>query len=148
MWVLDHKHLEEVSVISTLWIGSSNNRLNRSRNLSASSSNSSFHGSDSKNLSALPVVAGKLLFEVSCFFFRSNGILERFFLTEFLCYLQNFDQRSRKPTNNYHFCPIAHIICTLKSDFEGATWDSLGHEPEIWNWNRLTQIQCNVCGRV
>ena len=40
--------------------GSRNNRLNRSRNLSASSSNSSFHGSDSKNLSALPVVAGKL----------------------------------------------------------------------------------------
>ena len=41
--------------------GSRNNRLNRSRNLSASSSNSSFYGSDSKNLSALPVVAGKLL---------------------------------------------------------------------------------------
>jgi len=40
--------------------GSRNNRLNRSRNLSASSSNSSFHGSDSKNLSALPVVAGQI----------------------------------------------------------------------------------------
>lgn len=38
----------------------SNNRLNRSRNHSASSSNSSFHGSDSKNLSALPVVAGQI----------------------------------------------------------------------------------------
>jgi len=40
--------------------GSRNNRLNRSRNLSASSSNSSFHGSDSKDLSALPVVAGQI----------------------------------------------------------------------------------------
>ena len=65
--------------------GNRNNRLNRSRNLSASSSNSSFHGSDSKNLSALPVVAGKLLSEVSCFF------SDRFFFTEFCCHLQNSD---------------------------------------------------------
>merc|ERR1712241_924777 len=35
----------------------SNNRLNRSRNLSASSSNSSLHGSDS---TTLPVVAGQI----------------------------------------------------------------------------------------